>query len=295
MRVTDSLKYEIFTRNLSKIKELVDNTQNKIASGKKILTPSDDPVAKSSGIALEAEKAINIQYKRNLEKLKTLGGYYDTAITSLHELLTKAKEIAVTQSSDNMDATTRKSSAEQIKGIIEQLVTIGNTKLGNTYIFGGEKTDAVPFTLKDDYSVTYNGTEEVPSVYIDKLTKEDLGISGKRVFISDTDIFSVLKDLKDALETNNKDGIRSSLDGLEAALQKTQTNLSYVGTYASRIDDYIAYKETRDIDIDETLSKMLDVDIAQAVTEFNMLTNAYQAMLYSMAKIQELNVLNYLK
>lgn len=295
MRVTDNLKYEIFTRNLTKIKELIDRTQNKIASGKKILTPSDDPVVASSGIGLEAEKAVIVQHERNLGKLKTLAGYYDTAITGINELLTKAKEVAVTQSSDTMDATTRRSSAEQIKGIIEQLVTIGNTKLGNTYIFAGEKTDTTPFTLNSDYTVTYNGTDEVPSIYIDRSTKENMGISGKRVFITDTNIFNVLKDLKDALETNDIDGIRASLNELESALDKTQTNLSYVGTYLSRIEDYILYKETQDLDIDETISNMLDVDIAQAVTDFNMLTNAYQAMLYSMGKIQELNVLNYLK
>jgi flagellin-like hook-associated protein FlgL len=39
---------------------------------------------------------------------------------------------------------------------------------------------------------------------------------------------------------------------------------------------------------------MMDVDIVQIVTEFNALSNAYEAMLYSMAKIQNLSVLNYL-
>ncbi|HPP05912.1 MAG TPA: flagellar hook-associated protein FlgL [Syntrophorhabdaceae bacterium] len=295
MRIADSLKYEIFTRNLSKIKELVDRTQNQIASGKKVLTPSDDPVAASSGIGLEVEKKINAQYERTLNKLKTLGGFYDTAITGIHDLLTKAKEIAITQASDTMDASTRRSSAEQVKGIIEQLVTIGNTKLGNTFIFGGEKTETTPFTLNDDYTVTYNGTVAVSSVYIDRATKEESGMSGDRVFISDTNIFTVLKGLKDALETNDVDGIKNALNGLDASLDKTETNLSFVGTFVSRIEDYTSYKETRDLDIDNVISSMLDVDITQAVTEFNALSNAYQALLYSMAKIQELNVLNYLK
>ncbi|HOJ42973.1 MAG TPA: flagellar hook-associated protein FlgL [Syntrophorhabdaceae bacterium] len=295
MRIADSLKYEIFTRNLSKIKELVDRTQNQIASGKKVLTPSDDPVAASSGIGLEVEKKINAQYERTLNKLKPLGGFYDTAITGIHDLLTKAKEIAITQASDTMDASTRRSSAEQVKGIIEQLVTIGNTKLGNTFIFGGEKTETTPFTLNDDYTVTYNGTVAVSSVYIDRATKEESGMSGDRVFISDTNIFTVLKGLKDALETNDVDGIKNALNGLDASLDKTETNLSFVGTFVSRIEDYTSYKETRDLDIDNVISSMLDVDITQAVTEFNALSNAYQALLYSMAKIQELNVLNYLK
>lgn len=294
MRVTDRLKYAILNKNLARIKQNIDVAQNKIASGKRIIAPSDDPVAASSGIGLEAEKNMNSQYTRNLEKLKTLGGFYDTSVTGIHELLTKAKEIAITQASSTMDATTRRSSAEEIKGIIEQLVTIGNTKVGSSYIFGGEKAGEAPFTLDGDYNVTFNGTEDVSSIYIDKGTKEAAGISGYRVFISDSNIFDGLKKLKDALEANDASGIGETLDDLEAALSKTQANISHVGTYVSKIENYIEYKDVRNLDIDESLSQMMDVDIVQALTEFNALSNAYEAMLYSMAKIQNLSVLNYL-
>lgn len=295
MRVTDSLKYAILNKNLTRIKQNIDAAQNKIASGKRITTPSDDPVAASSGIGLEAEKNMNNQYIRNLEKIKTLGGFYDTATTGIHDLLTKAKEIAITQASSTMDATTRMSSAEEIKGIIEQLVTIGNTKIGNSYIFGGEKGSVIPFTLNSDYSVTFNGSEDVSSVYIDKGTKEVSGISGHRVFISDTNIFEGLKKLKDSLEANDQSKIKETLNDLEASLNKTQANIAHVGTYVAKIESYIEYKDVRNLDIDESMSEMMDVDIAQAITEFNALSNAYEAMLYSMAKIQNLSVLNYLR
>ncbi|MCX8111078.1 MAG: flagellar hook-associated protein FlgL [Syntrophorhabdaceae bacterium] len=295
MRVTDSLKYVVLNRDLSRIKQDIDSTQNKIASGKRITTPSDDPVSASSGIGLQAEKDMNDQYIRNLEKLKTLGGFYDTTVTGIHDLLTQAKEIAITQASSTMDATTRKSSAEQIKGIIEQLVTLGNTKVGNSYIFGGENSSVVPFKLNSDYSVTFNGSQNVSSIYIDRGTQESLSISGYQVFISDTNIFEGLKKLKDSLEANDPSKIKETLDDLEAALNKTQANIAHVGTYVAKIESYIDYKDVRNLDIDESLSEMMDVDIAQAITEFNTLSNAYEAMLYSMAKIQNLSVLNYLR
>ncbi len=295
MRVTDSIKYATLNKNLGRIKQQIDASQNKIASGKRITTPSDDPVSASSGIGFEAEKNMNNQYIRNLEKLKTLGGFYDTSITSINDLLTKAKEIAITQASSTMDDSTRRSSAEQIKGIIEQLVTIGNTKLGNSYIFAGEKASVVPFTLEADYNVTFNGSEDVSSIYIDKGTKEASGISGYKVFVSDNNIFDGLKKLKDGLEANDQSKILESLDDLEAGLSKTQANISHVGTYVSKIQSYIEYKDIRNLDIDGAMSKMMDVDIAQAISEFNSLSNAYEAMLYSMAKIQNLSVLNYLE
>jgi flagellar hook-associated protein 3 FlgL len=295
MRVTDKVRFDVFKNNLSSMKETIDKTQTRIASGKKILAPSDDPVAASTGIELEAEKSLNDRYKKNLEKLKTVGGFYDTSINSMNDLLTRAKEISITQASDTMDASTRLSANEEIKGIIEQFVTIGNTKVGNSYIFGGKKSNIKPFTIDVDYNVTFNGSSDVDSVYIDKGTKEDAGMSGESVFISDTNIFTVLKDLSDALDGNDLTGIRSAIDTIDLTLDKTQTNLARAGTYMSRVENYIGHKETRDLNITESLSQAMDIDMTQAVTDFNSLSTAYEAMLYSMAKVQNLTIMNYLK
>jgi len=295
MRVTDRIKFDAFKNNLALIKSNLDKTQNKIASGKKILVPSDDPVSSSVAVGFNAEKGLNAQYGRNIERLKTTGVFYETSINSVNNMLTRAKEIAIVQASDTVNAETRKSAGEEVKGIIERLVAIGNTKVGNHYIFGGKKSNNTPFSIDSDYNVTFNGSNEVSSIFVDKGTKEDAGISGDKVFISDTNIFNVLKNFKDALETNNKTGIRHALDGLDKSLEKTQTNLVHVGTYTARIENFIEYNESKNNNIIETLSQIMDVDVAQAVVDFNSLSNAYEAMIYTMTKIQNLSVLNYLR
>jgi len=294
MRVTDRIKFDAFKNNLALIKSNLDKTQNKIASGKKILVPSDDPVSSSVAVGFNAEKGLNAQYGRNIERLKTTGVFYETSINSVNNMLTRAKEIAIVQASDTVNAETRKSAGEEVKGIIERLVAIGNTKVGNHYIFGGKKSNNTPFSIDSDYNVTFNGSNEVSSIFVDKGTKEDAGISGDKVFISDTNIFNVLKNFKDALETNNT-GIRNALDGLDKSLEKTQTNLVHVGTYTARIENFIEYNESKNNNIIETLSQIMDVDVAQAVVDFNSLSNAYEAMIYTMTKIQNLSVLNYLR
>jgi flagellar hook-associated protein 3 FlgL len=103
----------------------------------------------------------------------------------MKDLLTSAKQLAVTQGSDQMDAASRKTAAIQIEGIIENLVTLGNTKIGNTYAFGGNKSDKAAFVLNDaDYSVSFKGSDDVPEVYVDGTTKKNLGISGRALSIT---------------------------------------------------------------------------------------------------------------
>jgi flagellar hook-associated protein 3 FlgL len=295
MRISDRLRYEIFEKSLIDLKSELQRTQEMISSGKSILRPKDDPVNFSISIQFDSEIEKYEQYVRNTERLIMLGGYYDSSINKIHELLGRAKEIAITQASDTMNSDTRRASNEEIKGIIEQLVSIGNTEVQGLYIFGGKKLDTKPFDLNDDYSVTFNGTEDVISVYTDSGVKEDLGISGYRIFLKGTDIFSVLKGLKEALEENDVEGIRDSLDGLNQALSMTETNLSYVGTYVAKLERTKEILELRKSEIQKIESEFRDVDLAKIVSDFNALTLTYQTMLYAMARIQELNILNYLK
>lgn len=295
MRVTDKLRFDIFKNNLAALKEQLDKNQNIIASGKKIMAPSDDPVMASRSVELEAQKNQNDQFSRNLGQLKTLSSFYDTSLTKIEELLTRVKELTVSQSSDNMDASTRLTASEEVKGIIEQLVSIGNSKIGSTYIFGGQRAHSVPFALDADYNVTYSGTSDVSSVYVDNTTRENAGISGERVFNADSDIFSSLKAFKEALETNDRSGIQSAMDDIDEALAATEDNLAYVGTYMKRIEDLLADNEVKSNNLTQTVSDMVETDITQAIADFNTLTTTYQGLLYSMARVQELSILNYLK
>lgn len=295
MRISDRLRYEIFKRDLINVKSQIDRAQNMISSGMSVLKPSDNPVDFSVSLHFDSELKKQEQYERNISRLMMLGSYYDSAVNKIHELLTKAKEIAITQASDTMDASTRLSSSEEIKGIIEQLVSIGNTNVTGIYIFSGKALTTKPFDLNDDYSVTYNGTEDVMSVFTDTDVTEDLGISGHRIFISGTNMFSVLKDLKDALESNDLQGIRNSLDGLESALEKTETNMSYVGTYVAKLERAKDLLEVRRIETQKMRSEVREADLTKIISDFNALTLAYQTMLYAMAKIQELSILNYLR
>ena len=70
----------------------------------------------------------------------------DACFTTISDQLDIIIDLANNYST--MDDTMQDSTSEEVKGIIEHLATVANTKLGNTYIFGGEQADSVPFQLK---------------------------------------------------------------------------------------------------------------------------------------------------
>ena len=108
---------------------------------------------------------------------------YDTCLSTVSSQLNGIKSLTINYGS--MDSRTADAASEQIKNVIEQLVTVANTKIGSTYIFGGEQADSAPFHLNSDYSVTYNVSqqaEDASDVYVDKGQLASFGISGRQAF-----------------------------------------------------------------------------------------------------------------
>ena len=145
MRVTSKQMFDQMKVSLQAAQSGISKIQSQISSGKKVDRPSDDPVVYTQSTLVDAEKSVNTQLNRNLERIKTFGTMYESTFNNVNDLLTQAKQLALTYSDDTISPADRKTAAQAVQDIIEQLVTMGNTKLANTYIFGGTKANQAPF------------------------------------------------------------------------------------------------------------------------------------------------------
>jgi flagellar hook-associated protein 3 FlgL len=185
MRVTYKSMFDQVKVNLQSAMSGINKIQGEISSGKKINLPSDDPVVYTQATLVDAEKTANAQLNRNLQSIKSFGTMYESTFNNVNDLLTQAKQLALQYSDATMDAGSRKTGAQAVEDIIAQLVTLGNTKLANTYIFGGTKANQPPFELNPDYSVTYNvplGAREPVNAYVDQGELGTTGFSGQGLF-----------------------------------------------------------------------------------------------------------------
>ena len=113
--------------------------------------------------------------------------------------------------------------------------------------------------------------------------------------IKDLNAFDFLKNLKDALETNNTTGIMGAVRDIDLTLDVVRKNLTHIGMLTSKIDTVTEEKVNREYRYSQITASMVDADLAELTTEFTALTNSYQALLYSMAKMQDLSIMNFLK
>ena len=179
MRIADSMKYDQVRGNIGKNRTTMSELQNQASTQKRVTKPSDDPVAASRVLSSRIDFQGNKQYIKNLSYAKSFLDTTDQALADVSENLMRMKELAINQSNDaSANDESRRVVATEVSQIFDQLVSIGNRKLGDRFIFGGFKTQDRPF----DRDGQYYGDQGEMMLHIDKATFLPMNIAGSRVF-----------------------------------------------------------------------------------------------------------------
>lgn len=136
---------------LQKAKQKVEDLQMKGGTLRNINKPSDDPISNVEALTLNSRNSDNKQYLRNINYAEIYLSSTEKSLEELTELLNKAKEIAIAQSSDFFDENIRKNVSNEIIQLRNQALAIANKRVGSRYIFGGHSTLNAPFTTDGQY------------------------------------------------------------------------------------------------------------------------------------------------
>jgi flagellar hook-associated protein 3 FlgL len=158
MRVSTANAYDNTVALLTRRQAELSKLQENLATGKRVLKPSDDPVA-----ATLAETTAN-RLSRTQADLRAL----DASTTSLQqaesglsessELIIKVRDLLVSAGNATFTASEREDVAKQLEGLREQLISVANRKdsAGRT-LYGGLGGAATPFV--DLYGPTGTGVQ----------------------------------------------------------------------------------------------------------------------------------------
>ncbi len=184
---------------LGKTKQKMEDLQLKGSTLKSITKPSDNPVSNVEALAINSSTNDNVQYLKNADFALTYLNVTEKSLEELTDILTKAKEIAIAQSSDFFNADVRKNVATEVQQLYNQALSIANRKVGLKHIFSGYNTLTVPF----DSEGNYRGDTGVTSLEITKNFFVPINLHGKEVFFG-TDQSSFDESPLDQFEEYNK-------------------------------------------------------------------------------------------
>ena len=180
MRIADKMAFNQVNQNLTKNRSDMADLQNQAATQKRINKPSDDPLSSARVLAARTEERGNTQFIKNINNARSFLEFSDQSLGELSDALVRAKELAVSQANDASGNTeSRMVTAAEVEQLYNQAVQIGNRKLGERYIFGGYRTQNMPFDQQGEYS----GDDGDIKIQIHKDSFVAMNVPGVKVFL----------------------------------------------------------------------------------------------------------------
>jgi flagellar hook-associated protein 3 FlgL len=295
-RITQSMINTQLVRNLNKNMLRMDNSQNQLATGRKINRPSDDPVGISYSMRYRSELSGNTQYQENVDSAISWLEHADSTGEQVGNLLQRIRVLAVQGANGTNPEIALNSIASEVAQLRDQLIVFGNSQFNGKYLFNGQKTDLEPYSRTDPASSVVD--EGQISFEIGVGVKISVNVTGSAVFGAADDVdnaFKVLDDLHAALIAEDSSGIGQALGNLDSRFNKFLELRADVGAKINRIE--LAQERLKDIHINLKVlqSKTEDADIAELITSLKTDESVYQASLSVGSRIIQPSLLDFLR
>lgn len=215
MRVTQPMIRQFAIANANRARNDMMTASQAIASGRGIVSPADNPVAAAKMIRLDRQLLQLDVLAGNRNTVQSDYGLMDTTLQRVQSVLSEAKELAVQMANDGASEPDRAAGANEMEVRLNELLSLVNRQQPNgNYLFGGVGDDRPPF----DNSGVYQGGELNRTVEVGPGVSLIATLTGPEAFGEQDEVFSAMRDLLGALQGNDADGVRASLDSLDDAI-----------------------------------------------------------------------------
>jgi flagellar hook-associated protein 3 FlgL len=295
MRITDQMEFSLATQYDDQAQSNVEQATLTASSGLRVVHPWDDPAA--AGLLAENQvtqarlTGIAATATQSVQQLNAAS----SALTSVSNTISSATQLAMQMADSSYTASQRASAGAQVDSYIQQIISALNTRVGDTYVFGGDETGSAPFDSSGNYSgdAAVREVEISPGVTVaagvnTEATVEGTGVSGG------VNILSTLQALATALNANDTAGIQAAIDPLNQGFSQVSSAQAQVGDSVDALNTAITANQSALTAAQTQASNLGDADMIQAATNLAQAQQALQASLSATSQSFQLTLLNYL-
>jgi len=292
MRITQTMMQNNMLSNLFKSQSQMNKYMNQINTGKKIERPSDDPVIVMKGMGYRTEVAEVEQFRRNTSSIWNWMDHSDDTLDKTTKAIQRIEYLAVQAANDTYEESQRKSIAEEVGQLKQQLIELGNTKVNGKYIFNGTDLEEKPINA-DGTINKGDGYDKKVLVEVSKGIRFDVNVSPGDVF--DEDLFKNIDNFIQALNDNDQAAIDTSVSELNTSAQKIIDSRAELGARMNRlelIEDRLSHQE---IIAQDTMKTNEGVDFEEAVMNLLTQETIHRAALSAGSKIIQPSLVDFLR
>jgi len=312
MRVSTSQVFRNGVESIQRSQQDLSRTQLQLGSGKRILSPSDDPSGAVQSLQLTSAAGKLEQYERNALSVTQRLRSTETVLTSVVDGLQRVRELVLQGNNGSQTNETRAMIAGEIAQVREELLQLANSQDANgEYLFAGLRSWEQPF-VDGENGVDYRGDYGSRSVQISAVRTVAVGDPGESVFAVNppgedgpeprllfdlyADIVSVLKSGSDAEGGSESfhGAMGQALGDLDQALGRLLETRTSLGARMNTVETQSRINEDQLLQVRTALSEIQDLDYAEAISRFNLQQTALQAAQQTFVQVQRLSLFNFL-
>jgi len=299
MRISTQMLFETGASRISDLQSRLQKTQEQVGSGRRILSPADDPVAAARALDITQTQSINTQYGVNRQYAKDTLGLVDGTLASVTELIQNVKTTIIAAGNGSLNDSMRASQASELSARLQELLGLANSRdaMGNS-LFSGFQSNTPAF-VQTATGATYQGDLGQQKLQVDANRQMAISSPGSTVFQSGgQDIFATLTNLVTLLNTPGTTGLAAGLATAGASMDSALTNVltvrASVGTNLQELDTLDNVGTDRNLQYSQTLSKLQDLDYTQALTQLSQQQVTLEAAQKSFVKTSGLSLFNFM-
>jgi flagellar hook-associated protein 3 FlgL len=303
-RVTENSSRSAYITQVNNSRQRLAAAQERIATGKRINRPSDDPLGAEDVIRLRADQRAIEQFQKNADfgKDKLLAG--DVAINNYHTLLDRARVLVSQATSDSTPAASKAAIATEIDGIRDRIYAVANTRNGDEYLFGGTRQSAPPFapSVADPNVIEISAIPAVQStIQIEPGgVPVKTGVTAETLFTDATgNIFDTLSSISTALrgtgdEVADRNTALTNLDRLVNFSNQANVAQTQIGASINNIDS-VDQRLTHDhLSYEENIQRIEAADFTEAAVDMVEAERLLEAIIQSGAHRGRRSLIDFL-
>jgi flagellar hook-associated protein 3 FlgL len=270
--------------------------QERLASGKRISKPSDDPFGLSRTLSARTDLDLTAQWQRNITVATDDLGLSESLLTNLGDLLQRAEELATQGANGALTAQARNQIALEVERLLTEAIAIGNSSFGGRYLFAGHQTGSPPFV------------EDVPGAptvvnYLgdDGAIAREIGASGERVqtnIIGDdlfSPVYATLIKLRDDLQADDQAAVNAGSGDVADALDRVLEYRGDIGAKMRQAEQARTRLEDGELRLQSLIAQFEEADLAESLVQLQMRDTALNAALGAAGMTLSTSLLNFLR
>ncbi|HEX5923572.1 MAG TPA: flagellar hook-associated protein FlgL [Baekduia sp.] len=314
MRITNNMVSDRVIADLQARYGAMADTQLQISTGRRVNQPSDDPTAAAQERLRLSELSGITGSQSSVASAQTALNSSESSMEGVRSVLSRANELALAGANGSLSQADRTTIANEIDQLIKSAKDSMNTKVGDSYIFSGTKSDVAPYAdatgdayqgdggalLRDGGAgvvlqtnpsfVPIGGSASVP-LTADAILGNGSAAGDGRVLDALTQLSAHLRggttaDLQ-AIQSTDLQAIKANQTAVSSAISAIGAMSNRATAAADRLDDL---EDTAKQSIDD----LTGVDMAKALTDYSAQSAAYQASLKVGAQIIQPSLLQFL-